>query len=94
MENPATRGPRKAYKMIPSNPSLLPPSPTIRFPFDPKRSPHRDLIPCFGKGFRGPPSSPHPWRSPHPLTNRTIDAIFKANWISEGGSLSLPPFTP
>jgi hypothetical protein len=28
------------------------------------------------------------------LTNRTIDAIFKANWISEGGSLSLPPLTP
>jgi hypothetical protein len=28
------------------------------------------------------------------LTNRTIDAIFKANWISEGGSLSLPSLTP
>jgi hypothetical protein len=35
-----------------------------------------------------------PRRSPHPLTNRTIDAIFRVNRISEGGSLSLPPLAP
>jgi hypothetical protein len=28
------------------------------------------------------------------LTNRTINAIFKVNRISEGGFLSLPPLTP